>query len=147
MVRYGYLLLVGFASIFSLCPAKAQSQFNYEHPVELTGKIEFKTYTDNGAPYFGEGKSPYPPYGTAPNVKIMVFVPDKPIDVIATAHSGPDQESYYGIENIEIFNADLDTAKKYLDAHVKVRGILSERERGFEYTDVLITANKISAIQ
>jgi hypothetical protein len=148
MSRYGYLLFLAmFASLPSMCPAKPAERFTYEKTVELTGTIERQSYTDSGPPYFGEGKLPYPPYSSAPDVQVLVFVPDEPLDVIATAKSGPEQDSYHNVDCLEIDILDAAAAQKHLGAHVRISGFLSERETGFDYTDVIITAQKITVLR
>ena len=144
-VRYFCFLSLGVSlSISNACPAKANGQYGYDQNVELTGKIELRSYSSQQPPYFGEGKSPTGE--TAPNVCILVFVPDTPIDVIATAHSGPEQDSFYDVKALEIDVLDDDVSRKYLGMHVNIFGFLSERQTGFEYTDVLITENKIRGL-
>jgi hypothetical protein len=117
--------------------AEAAHDYHYEPALsELSGRIIFQKYDDQGPPYWGEDKDPSTGrIITLPKVDVPVLILDRPIDVIATANSGPDEDSFYDVEIVEI---DLpDKMERFVGQHVRATGYLYERTRGVEHTDVL----------
>ncbi len=122
--------------------AETTARYYYEPNVsQLSGRVEWRKYPDAQPPYFGEGKDGEG--NPAPEVDVLVLIPDRPIDVVATAHTGPDEDSYDNVGTIEIDVVGAQSMERYLGRHVRISGYLSERQTGFEYTDVLLDAKSV----
>jgi hypothetical protein len=131
--------------LLNACPAMAETAHDYHYEPalsQLSGQIVFQKYDDQGPPYGGEDKDPATGKTVIlPKVDVLVLKLDRPIDVIATADPGPDEDSFYDVEIMEI---DLpDKMERYVGRHVRATGYLSERTRGVEHTDVLFDPESI----
>jgi hypothetical protein len=118
--------------------AKTSNIYHYENQEsELSGHIVFKNIWNQADFYYGLKHAPQ-------YTAVAIFTPDRPINVIATEKSGPDEDSFYNARKIEINVPDPNKLKKILRRHVRVSGQLYERTRGFEYTDVLLSLDSVS---
>lgn len=124
------------------------AHYYYEPKIsQLSGRLEYHKFVYAGPPYWGDGKdfkgNPVPDV----MIDVLVFEPDRPIDVEATAISGPDQESFDDVDVIEvggfIGHGHDDALDRYVGRHVRIFGYLYERTRGIEYTDVLLAVKSV----
>ena len=130
--------------LFNVSPAMAgdTKTYHYEPKLsELSGRVEWHKYLSAQPPYFGEGKDGKG--NPAPDVNVLVLIPDQPIDVVGTTFLGPDEDTFDNVAVIEIDPPDLCHVQRYLGRRVKLSGYLSERSTGFEYTDVLLTVTSV----
>ena len=128
----------------SSATAETTGRYYYEPKVsQLSGRVEWQKYSDAQPPYFGEGKDPEG--NPAPEVNVLVLIPDRPIDVIGTVCTCPDEDSYDNVGIIEIVAIpDAEKVEQYLGRRVRISGYLYERQTGFEYTDVLLDPQSVT---
>jgi len=129
----------------SLAAAETTDRYYYEPNMsQLSGHVEWQKYRDAQPPFFGEGKDGEG--NLAPEVNVLVLIPDRPINVTATAQTGPDEDSYSNVEIIEIDVVYARSIERYLGRRVTVSGYLYERQTGFEYTDVLLDPKSVTPL-
>lgn len=121
-------------------PAIAESTNSYYfEPIvsHLSGRLEYQKYPDAQPPYFEEGKDPEG--NAAPLMNVLVLIPYGPINVFGTKCNCNNEDSFQNVRIIKIEDfTDPHDGQKYLGRHVQISGYLSERQTGFQYTDVLL---------
>ncbi len=116
----------------------AAQKLGYEPAVvQISGTLT--TEEHYGPPNYGE----YP--ATDMKVWALILVLDTPVDVIVTGHSGPDQDSFFGVKRIQITGIPSLQLTNFVGQHIILGGTLFEKENGNHYTNFLMLVQTISS--